>query len=291
MGLAERDYSQEGRSGRRFLGSLPPVTKWILIANVLIFLLDVFSSGGLTALGAYSIPTSVYQGKIWQFVTFQFLHGHVAHLLMNSIGLYAFAPLTERWWGSRKFAVFYLLSGIGGVAFFTLLTAIGVFPNGISAQFVGASAGLYGILAAVAVRAPDLPIRLLFPPVEMKMRTLALILLGVAVGAILLRIESAGSGEAGHLGGAMAGFLMIRFPHLLAWAEARDPDSRVIRPKAFSRRRKAEAKLRPRVRVDLRGSTEVDLILDKISREGMQSLTDEDRAVLARASKSKQPKR
>jgi membrane associated rhomboid family serine protease len=261
--------------------SLTPVVKWLLISNVAIFLIDIFMEHALTNWGAFAIQSALMEGRVWEFITFQFLHGSVGHILFNSMGLYFFGPWMERWWGSRRFLVFYLLCGIGGAAFYTLLTVANILPSDYG--IVGASAGIYGILIGVAVIAPQLRVALMFV-IEMTMRQLAILILIVAVGTIIFGLKNPG-GEAGHLGGALVGFLLMKFPKLLSWARRRNPEVDIIRPKQFSRRR-SEPKIKPRTSVDLRSSTEVDAILDKISREGYQSLTEEEREILKRASQS-----
>lgn len=265
------------------MAHVPPVTKALLIVNVVIYLLDalVFNHA-LREFGAFSVGSGIFEGRIYEFFTFQFLHGHLTHILFNSIGLYFFGPLMERWWGSARFLVFYLLSGAGGAAFYTLLVLTGVLGEG---WMVGASAGIYGILVGIAVIAPQAKVQLLFPPVTLTMRNLALLVLGIAVVSIVTGWGGNAGGEAGHLGGAIVGFLLVKFPRALSWIGSRGSDMDIIRPKAFAR--KSEAKLRPRSRVDLTKDTEVDRILDKINREGFQSLTDEERAILHRASNSK----
>ena len=86
-------------------------------------------------------------------------------------------------------------------------------------------------------------------------------------------------GEAGHLGGAILGFILVRYPRLLG----RGPRIEMFRPKAASP--SPLAKLRPRSTTEKEQDSAVDLILDKISREGFQSLTEEERAILHEASK------
>ncbi len=284
MGTAEREYT---RGSPGFAPRLTPVVRWLLIANVAIFILDVFVFDLRWSIyGAFRVQTAIFHGWIWQFVTFQFLHGSFFHLLANSIGLYFFGPWMERWWGSRRFVAFYLLCGLAGAAFYTLLYFTGIFPEGTVAltPLVGASAGIYGILIGVAVIAPHTRVALLFPPIEMSMRTFAIAILVIAVGAILLQMGGNEGGEAGHLGGAILGYLLIKSPRLLGWASGEKGEVEIIRPKAF--RRRSESKLRPRSQIDLSTQSEVDRILDKISREGFQSLTEAERDTLRKASES-----
>jgi len=142
MGLADRDYYRQappsGRPPRPagpFAGA--PVTKALLIANIAIFVIDMLLlprsnpfSGPITEFGAFSVNSAVLHGRIWEFLTFQFLHASVGHILFNSIGLYFFGPFMERWWGnSLRFLVFYLACGVAGGLFYTLIVFAGILPG------------------------------------------------------------------------------------------------------------------------------------------------------------------
>ena len=285
MGAVDRDYSrnENGRSGPT--GNLTPVVKWLLIANLAIYFGDIlFLNGLLRNFGEFTINSAILHGQIWKFITFQFLHGGVAHVLFNSIGLFIFGPWMERWWGPRRFVFFYLLCGAAGALFYALLTFTHILEFDLNIPLVGASAGIYGILVGVAMIAPNLRVMLIFPPIELSIRQMAMGILAFAVVVIVFNLDNAG-GQAGHLGGALLGFLLVKFPDLLGWAEKHDNDVEIIRPKRFAFR--PESKLKPRTQVNLERDTEVDRILDKISREGLHSITDEEREKLNRASKNK----
>lgn len=276
------------------MSTVTPVVKWLLIVNLGIFILDYMilaPSKGLDGLdfppilrwGAFTIRSAIFEFRIWEFFTFQFLHGSVAHVLFNSLGLYFFGPWMERWWGSRKFLIFYLLCGAGGAAFLTLLASLSIVPGGFDTPMVGASAGIYGILIGVAVIAPELRVSLLFPPIELSMRQLAIGLIAISAGIILLSLGSNQGGEAGHLGGAIVGFLIMRWPGLLRGGG----ESNIIRPRAF--RMRSQAKLRPRSEAHLDENSEVNRILDKISSQGTHSLTEAEREFLIKASERHKP--
>jgi membrane associated rhomboid family serine protease len=296
MGLSDRDYHRSlPGNGSIFMPGITPVVKVLLILNLGIFVLDYlilplamglkldgFHAPPLLRWGAFTIQTSILEFKVWEFVTFQFIHGNLLHIIFNCLGIYFFGPWMERWWGAKKFLIYYLLCGIGGAAFFSILSVLNIIPGGYDSYLVGASAGIYGILMGVAFIAPELRVRLLFPPIELTMRQLALGLIGVSVVVILLSIGSNAGGEAGHLGGAIVGFLLMRYPRLLG----ADEEVNIIRPAAF--RRRSEAKLRPRSEAHLDEPSEVDRILEKISREGTHSLTQAERDVLIKASERQQ---
>jgi len=289
MGIADRDYHRTTHGG--FLSNLTPVVKWLLLSNIAIFLLDYllipfFLDSNLDGekipklldWGAFSIGSAVQHFQVWRFISFQFLHGSLGHLLFNAMGIFFFGPCMERWWGSQRFLIFYLLCGIGGAAFFSLLTLTGIVPADSQSILVGASAGIYGIFIGVANTAPNLRVSLLFPPIELSMRQLAIALLAISVGSIILKLGGNEGGEAGHLGGAIIGAILMRWPQLLSGCHASGSPRR-IKP--------SERKIQPRTTIDLQRDSEVDLILDKISSQGFQSLTDREREVLRDAAQQR----
>jgi membrane associated rhomboid family serine protease len=275
-----------GRGGSRLAGA--PVVKWLLVINAVVFILEHLGLGGSGDLsdsavwrwGAFNRAEGLAGFELWRLLSFQFLHADLLHLLFNMFALYQFGPIVERWWRSRRFLAFYLLSGVAGAMFYVLLSGVlGVLESGPEVWLVGASAGIFAVLIGTAMIAPDLRVMLMFPPIEMSMRTLALVFVGIATFMIISRGENAG-GEAGHLGGVIAGYLLMKFPGVLDRLEGRG------RVEIVGRRRPArrgEPKLRPRSRYVPGRETAVDAVLDKINREGFGSLTDEEKEILQRA--------
>lgn len=281
------------------MAQLTPVVKWLLIANLGIFFADLLIfDNKLINTGAFTIASALGEKKWWEFVTFQFLHANLGHVAFNCIGLFFFGPWMERWWGAGKFIAFYLLCGIAGALLYVILVGTGILPQGMAIPLedgsyaslpttmqplVGASAGIYGILIGVAVIAPSMRVSLLFPPVTLTMRNLALILMGISVLLIVFKIGGNEGGEAGHLGGAIMGFFLMR-----VWIWYQEGDLKVPFNGSRGPRRDIKPKIRPRTRVDLRSESEVDRLLDKISKDGFQSLTDEERDMLHRAAQSQE---
>jgi membrane associated rhomboid family serine protease len=292
MGALDRDYF--GGDRRQVANPpMPPVTKTLLIANLAIYFIDMlFLRQAFVSWGCFTVQSAFAEWRLWELVTFQFLHGSVGHVVFNSIGLYFFGPWMERWWGSGRFTAYYLLCGAAGAVFYTLLTLLGILPErgtlpGVLIPLVGASAGIYGLIVGVAFIQPKATVHLLIPPVSLSMRNAALLFIGLAVAVIVGDILVGGAlfknsgGEAGHLGGAILGFVLMKFPFLLRKGSR---PRKIIRPPEF--RRKAPPKLRPRSEVDLQTANEVDRVLDKISREGLQSLTEAERKILHEAARA-----
>lgn len=287
MGIADRDYHRNRPQGGGFMQHVTPVVKWLLFLNAGIYILDmilgethgrIHGYPPLVNSGAFTVQTAIFEYRLWEFFTFQFLHGSLGHVLFNCIGLYFFGPWMERWWGSVRFLVFYLLCGAAGAAFFTILLFLHAVPGDMQSPLIGASAGIYGIFIGVAVIAPNLRVMLLFPPIELSIRQLAIGLMAISTGAIVFSLGGNEGGDAGHLGGAILGFIVMRMPWLLGG----NGHIEIIRPGLHKPR--PESKLRPRTRLGIHQDSAVDEILDKVSRDGFQSLTQDERDVLLKAS-------
>lgn len=251
----------------------------------------------------YSTKRGFLEVQFWRLVGFQFLHSHetLAHILFNMFGLYFFGPMVEGHLGRKRFLAFYLLCGIFGALMYTLLNlggyvaseffgmqnAIpGLLFNDTATPLVGASAGVYGVIMAGAFLAPNARVLLMFF-LPMRLSTMAYALVGLAIFTLLVQGNNAG-GEAGHLGGALAGFYFIRRPHMLHnffdVLGRIDPTSHHYRG---SGRRSAV-----RVRAVAKATTgpsaaemaEIDRILDKVHAHGLSSLTEAEKKVLRRAS-------
>src|SRR5450631_2012336 len=102
------------RSGGMGFGTIPPVVKNLLIINGLVFLAqNVFENQGirLEVWGAlWGIGTGNF--KVWQLITYQFMHGGVSHILFNMFTLWMFGSTLENFWGSKRFLTFYIVCGI-----------------------------------------------------------------------------------------------------------------------------------------------------------------------------------
>ena len=204
------------------------VTTWLIVVNVVVYVADLlflrmgigriigtpwgmYVFGPLEWWGHFSTLTAIEHGQVWRFITFQFLHANWLHLLMNMMSLFFFGPMIEEYLGRGRFLAFYLVCGIGGAASYLLLWTLGWLVPLAWIPLVGASAGIFGILMAAAILAPDATVVPVFPPIPMRLKMVAWALLGVAVWTIMTQGRNAG-GEAAHLGGAVIGYILISRP-------------------------------------------------------------------------------
>jgi membrane associated rhomboid family serine protease len=241
----------------------------MLKANVAVFLMFLLlRSGSLYGLLALSLD-GVRHGFLWQPLTYMFLHGSFTHLIFNMMTLYFLGPETERAMGSKHFLAMYLLSGLLGGLGWIWLSAT---PFDLC---VGASGAIYGVLAAFATLYPRRELMLIFFPVPIMAWKFVI---GLALIEFLLAgNQSSGIAHTAHFAGAFAGFLYIDqlFESTLLrrlWARARDYVAQ--RPHA------------PRAAPPPPDQAEVDRILDKITAQGIQSLTKAERQTLHRASRT-----
>lgn len=189
-------------------GPLSPAIKFLIIANVVAFLLALIVPEIVYRLGL--MPEAVYTSfAVWQPVTYMFLHGGVGHLLVNMLSLWMFGTELERTWGTRFFTKYYFVTGIGAAAT-TLLWAISPLPLAdemYRAVTIGASGAVYGVLLAYGMYFPHRPIYLYFVfPIPAKYFVMI-------IGAITF-LSSAGAGGRGvahtaHLGGLVVGYLYL----------------------------------------------------------------------------------
>jgi len=289
MGLHDRPYWQdEGGSETRGVGGRfarhitpgmarpPSAVKLLLIANLAVFVLQLIA--GRFMLEYFTVYAPLWW-QVWRLLTFQFLHADPMHLIFNMIGLYFLGTLLERQWGSKEFARFYLACGaFAGVCHLLLAWIFGV---GFAAVLLGASGGVYAILVACAVLFPHLRLYIyfLFP---VSIRLVAIVWLAIATLSVVGEVRSALGGGGGgmggtsniaHLGGAVAAAFWIWV--LPSWR-------RGLRE---ARQRQGRGAWQRRMEARRREQQEIDRILDKINRQGLESLTGREKRFLRDATR------
>jgi membrane associated rhomboid family serine protease len=280
----------------------------LLITVFTCFLIQKIAEGiwGFEVVDSYAALSvdGLRSGRIYELLTFQFMHGGWMHLLSNMIGLYFFGRAVEEALGRWGMLRLYLLSGtIGGLFQMALAFAL---PRWFGAGVVGASAGVFGLIAAFAARAPYEPITMFiyFFPVTFQARVLiigeaVIALLGLFGPFIHFYSLTGNIAHAAHLGGMATGIFYIRWVGRIPgtfefWKPftRRAPEPKRELVSAAPRRawrntaRKTPDDLPPAEFI----SREVDPILEKISAQGIHSLTERERQILE-AARNKMAKR
>jgi len=235
-------------SSNGFMDNIPPLTKHILIINVICFI------------AAFSLPrigVDVYQilglhywkgtdFHFYQLITYMFMHSGIGHIFFNMFAVYMFGQVIERYYGSRFYMLFFFLTGLGaGIVqefawMYDLRPAIeeyhsylNNFPAGgidvgnkvvhsideLTVWFhtdfcnrmvtVGASGAVFGLLIAFAISFPDAPLYIMFIPIPIKAKYM---MIGYAVLELFLGVQNfTGDNVAhfAHLGGALFGAVLI----------------------------------------------------------------------------------
>ncbi|HAB18605.1 MAG TPA: rhomboid family intramembrane serine protease [Verrucomicrobiota bacterium] len=226
-----RDHSEE-RSFREE-ENRPWLTQGLVVANVLIFLgqlaADRYSRFPVAEWFALSLA-GMKAGHLWQLLTYQFLHGGWLHLLLNCWALYVFGRELELNLGRARFLKLYLFSGIlGGVV--QLLCSI-FSPRLFGGAVEGASAGVFGLVAAFAALFPRRQLTLLIffvIPATIRARTLFIAAVVVAVLGAVFTVDNVA--HAAHLGGMLGGLLYLNWMR----SSLRRSEARVTRGGASER--------------------------------------------------------
>ena len=270
----------------------------LLVINVVAFVLECvnygypphFQYGDYLALSWDGLR----HGYVWQLLTFQFLHAGILHILFNCWAIFVFGRELEAALGVRRFLALYFSSGIVG----GLVQAL---AGGLAERFatsswwlrfagptVGASAGALGLLAAFGMMFPNQQLMML--PIPILIRAKFLVLFSALFAVFSILFPTGNTADAAHLGGILVGVVFIRYAIHWEWHWPRlrrtgsPAPRRLVRvPSGTSaqwrRARNTDAELPPEEFL----SKEVDPILDKISAQGIQSLTDRERRILEAA--------
>ena len=275
MGIYDRDYVRPHQEQYYSVGGgikgIPPVVKWLLIINFSVYIIAMLIPDLGNFLYDYgtvwpeSFPKMV---QVWRLITYQFLHdpSNIFHIVFNMMVLYFMGPFVERAWGSRAFLKFYLIAGAAGGVVYSLFVLLHILSAGM---MLGASGAIYGVIAAVAVMFPTMRV-LLYGIIPMTM--VWLVALIVITSLLFIATGVNAGGEVAHLSGLAVGFLYVRYkPWYTQWRMKRHKG-------AWARKIEQERQFH----------SEVDRILDKINRDGIQSLSQREKQILQEATRREQ---
>jgi membrane associated rhomboid family serine protease len=269
-----------------------------IVVFVLQMMLPAGGGGELATPGSVTMP-ELLKGEVWRLFTYPFLHGGAFHLIVNLIGLWFIGRLVISELGNRHFLGIFF-----GAAVLGALVNLAVYPT---PPLVGASAGVWGLLAALTAKMPDLPIGFPFlPGVRLRLKNLTLGILVFEVISAIAQFVTRNHDNAfilrqtqiaslAHLGGALAGWLymliltgsfsaMVRQSeeHERWWREQRKRRREPTR--VIAGRRAAAPESRENAEEDFI-KERVDPILEKLHEKGPGSLSAEERRILDDAAK------
>lgn len=226
----------------------------------------------------------------WTIITYMFAHYDVLHILFNMLWFYWLGRIFLEFFTPKQLGGLYILGGLGGAALYLLAYNLLPYFAGTESMMLGASAAIIAIVIATAVYAPDYKINLLLIG-SVSLKWIAII----TIFFDFLSIDSLNSGgHISHLGGALVGLLFamkIKRGHdITSWV-----NSIVDKCINLFRRRSATGFGRPvenksyseppRQEPAQPTESEIDIILDKIKRNGYAALTDKEKETLFRASR------
>ena len=275
------DY-QDVVSGRKALFSL-------ILINIGIYLLFPPSAQNTMALSMDGIRHL----QIYQLVTAMFVHANFSHLFCNMLSLYIFGSLSAPILGAGRFLKMYFFAGILG----NLLWVLTALSSGDPSYLVGASGAIMGVIVATAMMLPNIEMMMLFFPIPFKLRTLAIVFILIELFNQISIGRQSNIAYLCHIGGFIGGYLyMVLFQRqLIQWnplsflsgnsssqGSFRASDSttgarRMPHGWSFGGFSGSGRKTDPGARVTQK---ELDYLLDKISREGINSLSEEEMARL-----------
>ncbi len=259
-------------------GGFPPAVKYLILANIGVFVLQNIFPGTLEPLFGLVPYSLLHRFAVWQLFSYMFLHGGLMHIFINMLVLWMFGAEIERTWGSREFLKYYVITGVGAGLIQVIVNAL-LFPGNQMVPVVGASGAIYGLLLAFALLFPDREIFLLLAfilPVRIQAKYLAMIFAGLALFSGLFGGNS-GVAHFAHLGGMLVGLVYLkvdwwRLGGIASWVRQKRASRQIVKQ---ARRRQQEMRLREHV----------DAILDKINEVGYENLTEEEKEILRKASR------
>lgn len=218
------------------MNNITPVVKNLLIINVIFFFATwLFQQQGIALeeyLAVFYFNSPYF--KVWQPITYMFMHGGMAHIFFNMFALYSFGSILEAHWGGKRFINFYLITGLGalalqwGVQAFEVYQLTGSSINNLATltvqnesdlrtlqqiyfgPMVGASGAIFGLLVAFGMLYPNLEMYIMFIPVPVKAKYIVPVYIVIELTLGVAKIQGDSIAHFAHLGGALIGFILVK---------------------------------------------------------------------------------
>ncbi|MBY0543079.1 MAG: rhomboid family intramembrane serine protease [Sphingobacteriaceae bacterium] len=218
------------------MNNITPVVKNLLIINVIFFFATwLFQQQGIALdqyLAVFYFDSPNF--KIWQPITYMFMHGNLTHIFFNMFALYSFGSILEAHWGGKRFINFYLITGLGALALqwgvqafevyqitgssihdLATLTVqnerdLGTLQQIYFGPMVGASGAIFGLLVAFGMLYPNLEMYIMFIPVPVKAKYIVPVYIVLELVLGFSKIEGDSVAHFAHLGGALIGYILVK---------------------------------------------------------------------------------
>lgn len=261
--------------------NLGKAVQWILILNLGAFVVEALSAiwfrssffTDFLILGGQSLM----HAKVWALFTYSILHGGLWHVFLNMLAVFFIGQMLEPLLGVKRFATVYIIAVLFGA-----LAWLGI-NWGDAEYLVGASAGVFGILAMYCLMQPDRPITLLLffvLPITIRPKTLLMVTMAIEIALFFFYElpDHTAVASSAHLGGIAAGFLCFELMVNRGWMSGRSAraSSAVQKPKPSTGKTRFKVNITQAEEL----KKEVDRILDKISKDGFGSLTQKEKDTL-----------
>lgn len=257
MGFEDRDYYRDPEYGREKRFGPFVLTRMTVV--IMSLCLGIHILRGVMRWEMAPLELTFSKGfRPWQLITYQYLHGGAGHVIMNCLGIFFFLPALDLRWGWKKTLVFYTLGGIvAGLTFGVMGLAFN-----LRAYLIGASGSVLACIGACALLFPAMQIILIFFPVPIRVAACLF-----AVYYLISTLGDRNLSDACHLGGLAFGFCA---PMTIPWL-------------ATLRQKRAVKKEQDWIQEDRRQQQIVDQILEKVHKQGMNSLSSSEKKALQKA--------
>lgn len=222
--------------------NITPVVKNLLIINIIFFIATLLLGdrlGLMNWLPVYYFNSAHF--RLWQIITYMFMHGGWEHIFFNMFALFMFGPIIEYSLGSKRFFNLYFICGIGAILFQMVVQAVEVhaitgtitishpelessfLEFGANAQklfdiyntpVVGASGAIFGILVAFGMLYPNMELFIFFIPIPVKAKYIVPVYILIEIWLGVSQYGGDNVAHFAHLGGALFGFIMIKYWHI-----------------------------------------------------------------------------
>lgn len=220
--------------------NIPPVVKNLLIINILFFI-GTYALGNIIPDVIKFLPVYYFHSpnfRLWEVITYMFMHGGFAHIFFNMFALFSFGPIVEYAMGSKKFFNFYFICGIGAIVLQMLVQAYEIhaitgsitIPHpalessytayGAQAQklfdiyntpVVGASGAIFGLLIAFGMLFPNMELMIMFIPIPIKAKYIIPVYVVLELFLGVKQFSGDSVAHFAHLGGAILGYIMVKY--------------------------------------------------------------------------------